>query len=107
MAEAPDTTTPYVYKTLGTLEAKAERASKDIESIRTAMDALPGQIEEILNRLMEPMTEKIEEVERELADVQGTVTRWKGALGLFVVVSLVGGWLVANYVSLRHFIGLP
>jgi hypothetical protein len=101
----PDSTAPFVYKALGSLEATAQRTTADIETIKRALDDLPARMEDTFRRLVLPLNDSVKSLESDISEVQTTVNRWKAILGAMMVVSGLAGWLVANFITLKKMVG--
>jgi glucosamine 6-phosphate synthetase-like amidotransferase/phosphosugar isomerase protein len=106
MPDSPDrdTTTPFVYKALGGLEVKADRAAADIETIRTAIAEIPTRVESIVKASITPLVTTVGEVRADLNEVQTVVNRWKAILAVAMGLSLLAGWLVSNFVTLKKLL---
>ena len=113
MAPAPENFDASLHQTIGSLNAKADQAQKDVSGIRhdvanlqQGITGLPAAVEEIVERLLGPVDKRLTSVESNLSDVQRTVIKWKTILAFIATMAAILGYALSQVVSLKKLFGV-
>ena len=108
-----------IHQTIGSLNAKADQAAKDVSDLRqqaardigelrigqgdlkAQIGALPSTIRDIIN---DELSDRLKQIDSRIVNIEATVNRWKGVLLILSAIAGSAGWLL-SHLSIRKVFG--